>query len=69
LTVRSLLDELRQGTRLRGRNDEDKLTLLEARTVGRVGETAAAAGLYETLLDHPVFGEEAKQHLAGAAAS
>lgn len=62
LAVLGILLDLRREVRRRGGNDESKLTLLEARTRERGGDARAAAALYETLLDHPVFGEEAKRH-------
>jgi hypothetical protein len=69
LTVFGILLELRRGVRLKGRNDEDKLTLLEARTRERGGDIHAAAELYKTLLDHPIFGKEAKRQVELQAAS
>ena len=40
---------------VRGKNDEDKLTLLEARTRERSGDARTAVAVYDTLLDHPIF--------------
>lgn len=57
--VFAILDELKP----RDRNDEDKLAILRARTRRNLGDRQAAAVSYEALLDHPVFGEEAKREL------
>lgn len=61
--VLGILLDLKREVRRRGGNDESKLTLLEARTRKRGGDARGAADLYAALLDHPVFGEEAKRHL------
>jgi hypothetical protein len=61
--VFSTLDGLRAGSRVRDRNDEDKLNLIEARTRARMGDRRGAASVYELFLGHPRFGGEAQSQL------
>ena len=48
---------------MRDRNDEDKVTLIDARTRARKGELSGARAAYERFLEHPIFGEEADGYL------
>lgn len=48
---------------VRDRNDEDKVRLIEARTRARGNDLARATAAYQYFRDHPVFGQEAEEHL------
>jgi hypothetical protein len=48
---------------MRDRNDEDKVTLIDARTRARKGDLSGARAAYERFLEHPIFGEEADGYL------
>jgi hypothetical protein len=47
---------------VRDRNDEDKVTLIEARTKARMGDVRGALAAYKKFVDHPIFGEEAERY-------
>jgi hypothetical protein len=49
----------------RDRNNEDKLTLLRARSARRDGQAVEARRTYEILLYHPLFGREAEEYIHG----
>jgi hypothetical protein len=57
--VFAILDELQP----RNRNDEDKVAILKARMRRNLLDRQGAAAAYETLLDHPVYGDEAKRSI------
>jgi hypothetical protein len=57
-TVFTILNSIK----LRDRNDEDKVNLIEARTRARMGDLGGALTVYEKFVDHPVFGGEAEQY-------
>ncbi len=48
---------------VRDRNDEDKATLIDARTRARRGDHKGAKAVYERFRAHPIFGEEADDYL------
>ena len=60
--VFAIINDLRP----RDRNDEDKISLIRARTRLRTGDREAAVAAYESLLDHPLFGEEASKVVKAA---
>ena len=49
---------------VRDKNDEDKLTLIDARTRVKIGDRRHAISTYDMLADHHLFGDEAKEYIA-----
>lgn len=62
--VLTALKTLRTAQRVRDRNDEDKLNLIEARTRAKTGDRHGAVHLFELFRGHPVYDEEARSQLA-----
>jgi len=59
--VAELIDELKCDPISFDRNNEDKLNLIEARTLWSQGDRTSAVRVYHRLLNHPQFGTEAEE--------